>query len=218
MPGTVFFNIDNDLHAILRFVPAVPGKKYVTPKKTLHGHLTPGDCRCTFVGGWACRRFSLTLSRTGNSCRTGGLLRNSPPRGYVMNDGDEPGGKVNGSFLGDVCKGNSCPDAPLLTAPHKGGSAFIRMLRHGSASGWPGARACDGLGGLVAGYLHGHVPPPLEKVPPNVPPHTPGFRHTPAHVCALVRPLPQREKEKGRTFWELCGLQCGPPDRNRTCI
>ena len=26
------------------------------------------------------------------------------------------------------------------------------------------------------------------------------------------------KKKKGRPFLELCGLQCGPPDRNRTCI
>lgn len=131
--GDSFFNIDNDLHAILRFVPAVPGKKYVTPKKTLHGHLTPGDCRCTFVGGWACRRFSLALSRAGNSCRTGGLLRNSPPRGLCDERWGRARGKVNGSLLGDACKGNSSPDVPLLTAPHKGGSAFCSMPRHGAS-------------------------------------------------------------------------------------
>ena len=31
LPGTVFLNDDKDLHAVLLFVPGVPGKKGVTP-------------------------------------------------------------------------------------------------------------------------------------------------------------------------------------------
>ena len=64
--------------------------------------------------------------------------------------------------------------------------------------------------------LFRHVPPLFENEPLNVPPHTPGFRHTSAHVCALVKATSHREKEKGRTFWELCGLVCGARGRNRT--
>ena len=59
------------------------------------------------------------------------------------------------------------------------------------------------------------VPPNLQKIPPFVPPRTTGFRHTSAHVCAPVKATFQREKEKSRTFWELCGLICGARDWNR---
>ena len=60
------------------------------------------------------------------------------------------------------------------------------------------------------------VPPLFQKVPPFVPPHTPGFRHTSTHVRALVKATSHREKEKGRKLVEASGLICGARGRNRT--
>ena len=64
--------------------------------------------------------------------------------------------------------------------------------------------------------LFRHVPPLYENEPLNVPPHAPGFRHTSAHVRALVKATSHRGKEKGRTVVEPCGLVCGARGRNRT--
>ena len=47
-------------------------------------------------------------------------------------------------------------------------------------------------------------------------PPTPGFRHTSAHVRALVKAASHREKEKGRKLVEASGLICGARGRNRT--
>ena len=52
----------------------------------------------------------------------------------------------------------------------------------------------------------GHVPPLFENAPPNVPPHTPGFMHTYADACALVKAHFHREKEKSRKLVEAVGL------------
>ena len=68
----------------------------------------------------------------------------------------------------------------------------------------------------LLGGLNGHVPPLFENEPLNVPPHAPGFRHTSAHVRALVKATSHRGKEKGRTVVEPCGLICGARGRNRT--
>lgn len=65
------------------------------------------------------------------------------------------------------------------------------------------------------GY-RGHVPPLFQNAPPNVPPRTPGFRHTSAHLYALVKAASHRGKEKGRTVMEPYGLICGARGRNRT--
>ena len=62
----------------------------------------------------------------------------------------------------------------------------------------------------------GDVPPVSGKIPPFVPPRTPGFRHTSAHVRALVKATFHREKEKGRKLVEATGLICGARGRNRT--
>ena len=73
--------------------------------------------------------------------------------------------------------------------------------------------ACEGFG---RGGICADVPPLFQKVPPFVPPPTPGFRHTSAHVHALVKATSHREKEKGRKLVEASGLICGARGRNRT--
>ena len=60
LPGTVFLNDDKDLHAVLLFVPGVPGKKGVTP-----GRNQP---KPPLFGS------SLAARNAGNSSRTRALL------------------------------------------------------------------------------------------------------------------------------------------------
>src|SRR5690606_15266193 len=72
------------------------------------------------------------------------------------------------------------------------------------------------LGHLAGGIAPINVPPIWSFVPPNVPPHTPGFLHPSAHIRALVKATSHRGKEKGRTVMEPYGLICGARGRNRT--
>ena len=66
--------------------------------------------------------------------------------------------------------------------------------------------------------LFRHVPPLYENEPLNVPPHAPGFRHTSAHVRALVKATSHREKEKGRKLVEASGLICGAGAAPALCL
>lgn len=118
---------------------------------------------------------------------------------------------------------SQCPQLSQSKTP-RGGRKFVngRAFRGGDCLPWLGwcalfGSACRALQGRVnCPYRAADVPPLLEKVPPFVPPHTPGFRHTSAHVCALLEATSHRGKEKGRTFLELCGLVCGARGRTQT--
>jgi hypothetical protein len=99
---------------------------------------------------------------------------------------------------------------PLLAllpcvGPARGCIGAAAGMRRAGAAGW-----------LVAWGTKPNVPPHSENAPPNVPPRTPGFRHTSAHVCALVKATPHRGKEKGRKLAEATGLVCGARGRTRT--
>ena len=60
------------------------------------------------------------------------------------------------------------------------------------------------------------MPPWNATMPPNVPPELTGLCRTSPNVTELLTCGFHREKEKGRTFSELCGLICGARGRNRT--
>lgn len=60
--------------------------------------------------------------------------------------------------------------------------------------------------------------PALSACAPKCAPETPGLRCISAHVCALVKAISHRGKEKGRTVMEPCGLISGARGRNRKLV
>lgn len=65
-------------------------------------------------------------------------------------------------------------------------------------------------------WLLGLIPPFLEILPPKIPPRYPGTWHTLANAIEQQTLGFHREKEKGRTSLERCGLICGARGRTRS--
>ena len=106
-----------------------------------------------------------------------------------------------------------CPLCLPWGLMRRAGGAWKVWGAHAGNRPVPHFFACEGFG---RGGICADVPPLFQKVPPFVPPSTPGFRHTSSHVHALVKATSHREKEKGRKLVEASGLICGARGRNRT--
>lgn len=63
-----------------------------------------------------------------------------------------------------------------------------------------------------------NVPPLSDLVPPNVPPHIPGLRHTCTDFGERCKDSHRGEKEKGRKATNLHDLECGPPTELTLCL